>query len=118
MAGLAGHAETGPGGGEGVGGEIEVLFQIGRMAVGALVIPVLVAAGPVQQRSRLELFVGVEVEPSLATLVLRTRVPGEPEHLIAPVGKSDQILLQWIDAERMGDFVVVQRSVGTVGSAP
>ena len=116
MAGLTGHAETRPGGRVGICREIVVLFQIGRVAGSALVIPSLVAAGPVQQRPRLELLVRVEVEPALATLGLRSRIPGKPEHLVAAVGKSNQILLQWIDAECVCNLVVMQFSVGTVGA--
>jgi hypothetical protein len=47
----------------------------------------------VQQRARLELFIGVKVKPALAALVLWAGILGQPEHLVAAVGKSDQILL-------------------------
>src|SRR5450759_2044961 len=50
VASLAGYAEIGPRRRVCVCRQIVVLFEIGRMTIGALVIPCMVAAGPVQQR--------------------------------------------------------------------
>src|SRR5450759_2683866 len=86
------------------------------MAIRALVVPSLVAASPMQQRPRLEFLVRVKVKPTLATLGFRSRIPGKPKHLVAAVGKSNQILLQRIDAERVGNLVIMQFSLGTVGA--
>ena len=86
------------------------------MAVGAHVVPGLVAPGPVQPIAGRQPLVRIEVEPALAALLLRAAVPGDAERLIAAAGQGDQILLQRIDAERVGDRVVVQRPVGAVGA--
>ena len=56
------------------------------------------------------------MKPALATLVLWAGVPGEPEHLEAPVRKRDEVLLERVDTECIGDFVIVERPVGTVGT--
>ena len=115
VARLAGHVEVGPGGCIGVGGEVEVLLQIGGVAIGALVIPGLVAPGPVQWVAGLELLARVELEPAPTALIFRAAVPGNAERLIAPPGKGDQVLLQRIDPEGVGDLVVVESAVGARG---
>jgi len=71
VAGLAADVDVGPGGGVTVGLLVVVLAQVGRVAVGALVVPVLVDAGPVQRIAGLQLLIGIEVEPALPALVLR-----------------------------------------------
>jgi hypothetical protein len=84
------------------------------MGVGALVVPGLVAAGPVQWVAGLELLTGIELEPALTTLVFGPAVPGDPERLQPAAGKGDQVLLQRIDPERIGDRIVVQRAIRAV----
>jgi hypothetical protein len=63
-----------------------------------------------------QLLIGVEMEPALAARVLCSTVPGDAERLQAAAGERDQILLQRIDAECVGDLVVVQGGVRTVGA--
>src|SRR6266853_6342294 len=94
VTGLAGHVDVGPARRIGVGGEIVVLLQIGRMAIGALVIPGLVAAGPVQPIARRQFAVRIEVEPVLSALLFRATIPGDAERLITTPGKGNQVLLQ------------------------
>jgi hypothetical protein len=48
------------------------------------------------------------VEPALAALLFRAAVPGEPS-----AGHGDQVLLQRINPEGVGDLVIVQPAVGT-----
>ena len=107
-----GHVDIGPGGRIGVAAEVIVLLQIGRVALGALVVPGLVAPGPMQRIAGLELLAGVELEPALAALVFRAAIPGDAERLIASPGKGDQILLQRIYPEGVGDPVIVQCAIG------
>ena len=116
MARLARDVEIGPAGRIGIGGEVVVLLQIGGMATGALVVPGLVAAGPVQWVTGLDLLSWVEVEPALAALLFRPAVPGDAERLQPLTGKSDQVLLQRIDAESVGDRIVVQCAIGAAGA--
>src|SRR5271166_5651922 len=90
VARLAAHVEIGPAGPIAIGGEVVVLLQIGGMAVGALVVPGLVAAGPVQWIAGFQLLAGIEVKPALAALVFWPAVPGNAERLQPPTGKRDQ----------------------------
>ena len=87
MAGFASHVYLRPGGVEAIGCGIVVLFEICRVAVGALVVPVLIDASPVKRMSGRQLLVGVEMEPALATLVLRPRIPGNAQRLHPAIGK-------------------------------
>jgi hypothetical protein len=86
------------------------------MALGTLQRPVLIDAGPVQRIGVVNLLVGIEVEPALPAFTFRPRVPGNRQRLIAPAGESDQILLQWIDAEGVADRVVAELAVGAIGT--
>ena len=106
-----------------VGLQVIAAPQVGRVAVGAHPVPVLIDPGPVQLVVVRDLLVGIEVEPALAALLLRPRVPGEAQRLEAPAREGDQILLQRVDAERVVDLVVVQLrrpgpSVSTKKSSP
>ena len=114
MTGLARHIHVGPGGCVGVGRQVVVLLQVGGVAVGAHVVPGLVAPGPVQPIAGGQPLVGIEMEPALAALLLRAAVPRDAERLKAPAWHGNQVLLQRIDAERIGDLVIMQRAVGAV----
>jgi hypothetical protein len=48
--------------------------------------------------------VGIEVEPSLAPGGGGAAIPGNAQSLITTAGKSDQMLLQRVHAEGMGDI--------------
>ena len=95
-----------------------VLLQVGRVAPGALVIPVLVDASPVQRIAGPKLPVWIEMIPALAALGRRPRVPGDSQSLEAAVRQGDQILLQRRDAKRIGDFEIRQLAVRAVGEDP
>jgi len=111
VAGLATDIHVGPGGGVSIGRQVEVLAQIGRVAERALVVPGLVASGPMQGIAGSDRLAGVEREPALPTLLLRAGIPGDAERLIAAAGEADQVLLQGRDTECVGDRVGVQRAV-------
>src|SRR5574341_1946548 len=85
------------------------------MALGAHEIPILQTAGPMQNITRIDLLVGIKMKPTLAAHRLRPRVPTDVQRLIAPVRKSDEILLQRVIAERVSHFVFVQLAVGAIG---
>ena len=55
---------------------------------------------------------GIEVEPALTALLFRPAIPGDAERLQPPAWKRDQVLLQRIDPEGVGDRIVLQRTVG------
>src|SRR5262249_43796618 len=115
VAGLAADADLRPGGGEAVGRRIVIFARAGRMALGAHEVPVLIQPGPVQHVVVLDLLVGIEVEPALPALLLRSRVPGDRERLQPAVGERDQILLQRVDPEGVFDLEGRGLAVGTVG---
>ena len=45
----------------------------------------------------------IQMIPTLAALLLATRVPDYAQHLLSPVGEIDKILLQGVDAEGIAD---------------
>src|SRR3954447_3952953 len=85
------------------------------MAGGALIVPGLVASGPVQSVAGMKLLSRIQVEPALAALFLWPRIPGDAERLQASSRQADQVLLQRIDAECVGHIVVVRLTVGSLG---
>ena len=93
MAGLTGNVPIAPGAGIAVCGEVVALLEIRRVAVGALVIPGLIAPRPVQAVSGPQFLVGVEMEPALPALLLWAAVPGDTKRLESPAGHRDQVLL-------------------------
>ena len=116
VAGLAADADLAPPGRVNVPGRVVVLLQIGRMAPGALVIPVLIDARPMQGVARRELAAGVKIEPSLAALLFGPRIPGDPEGLQPPARQFDQILLERIKPESEFDLEIGELAVRPVGS--
>ena len=83
VAGLATDIHIGECRRIGVGSQVEVLAHVGRMTVGAHVVPGLVAAGPVQRVAGGQFLIGVEMVPAVPALILGTAVPGDAERLIA-----------------------------------
>ena len=63
----------------------------------------------------LDLFVGIEVEPSLPALLLRPGIPGQRQRLQAAVGELHKILLQWVDPEGVFDFERGEIAVWPIG---
>ena len=92
VAGLAADVDVGSGGVVVLGLLVVLLAQVGGMAIGALVVPDLVDAGPVQRLAGFQLAVGVEGEPALAALRGGPAVPGDAQGLQAAAGKADQVL--------------------------
>ena len=86
------------------------------MAFGTLQRPVLVAPGPVQRIRVVDLLARLQMEPALAALILRPRIPGDRQRLVTSAGEGDQVLLQRVDAEGVGDLVVGELAVGAVGA--
>ena len=116
VAGLAGDVELRPGRRVGVRRRGIALLHVGRVALGAHEVPVLVGARPVQRVAEGNLLLRVEVEPALPSLLRRPGVPADVQRLVPPAGERDEVLLQRIDAEGVGDRVFVELSVGAVGS--
>ncbi len=114
VAGLARDVDLVPLRIEGAGLRVEVLAQVGRVALGALEVPVLLHAGPVQRIAGLDVLAGIEVEPALAALRLRARIPRNAQGLQAPAGQLDQVLLQRAHAERVFDLVIGELAVRPV----
>jgi hypothetical protein len=88
----------GPGGAIAVGGVVVALAVGGGVALAAHQVPVLVAAAPVQAAAGGVGALGVEREPGLAL-----GIPSDGEGLQAAARLRQQYLLQWPDAEGVGD---------------
>ena len=115
MTRLAVDVHIGPAGRVAIGSKIIVLLQIGGMAARALIVPSLVASGPMEAIASAQDLGGVKGKPALTALCLRTAVPGDAERLIAATRKGDQILLKRKDAEGVGDFIIMRRAVRPLG---
>src|SRR5262249_8746299 len=115
MAGLAADADLCPGAGEAVIRRVVILAHAGRVAPGAHEVPVLGQLGPMQNIVVLDLLVGIEMEPALATLLLRAGVPGDREGLQPAVREFDEILLQRVDAEGVFHLERSELAVRAIG---
>src|SRR5258708_29955413 len=62
-----------------------------------------------------DLFFRVEVEPALSAFLEGPRVPADGQGLVAAAGERDQVLLKGVHPEGVGDLVLVQRTIGSVG---
>src|ERR1700693_800869 len=114
VAGLTCDVDLGVSGGVGAGAQIVILARVGRMAVSTHVIPSLIDTGPVQWIRRRDFLAWIEKEPVLSAPLPRATVPSNSECLQASVRHCNQILLQWRDAQRVLDFVIVNSAVRTV----
>ena len=110
VARLAAHVWLFPVGVEAVGLRVVALLVAGGVAGDAHRVASLVAAGPVHHVAGRCLLVRIEVEPALLLCV-----PGNRQRLQAAAGDRDQVLLQGVDAERVGDLEVGQFAVRPVG---
>ena len=98
MTGFAGHIDFAPGRIEAVGLERVILLQVCGVTLGAHVIPVLLAPGPVQHVGMRYFLVGIKVIPTLIDYI-----PGDRQRLQSPIAEADQVLLKWRHAEGVGD---------------
>jgi hypothetical protein len=128
VARLTGHVQITPGRREALGVGVVALAQTRRVAGRAHVVPVLGRPGPVQLVGVRDRLVGVEVVPALATGRFGPRVPRDAEYLEStrpvPIGREggsrcvvdpQQVLLQGVEAERIGDLVLANPAVRSVG---
>ena len=58
----------------------------------------------------------VELEPALTTVFPLAAVPGDTQRLKPAAGEADQVLLQGIDPESVGNLIVVRFSVSAFRS--
>jgi hypothetical protein len=85
------------------------------MTFGAHEIPILIEFRPAQNVVVPNVFVRIEMEPTLAALVFRSAVPCDRQSLQPSVRKFDKILLKRIHAERVFHLIGGQFSVMPVG---
>ena len=116
VAFLAGHRELRPGSGVAVRGEVVSLPEVRRVALGALEVPRLLPARPVKRVRRPERLVGIEVKPALTALGPGPRVPGQAQRLEPTARERDEVLLEGIDAEGIGDLELTGLAVRPVGA--
>ena len=86
------------------------------MTFRTLVIPVLRRVRPVQHIAMIDLLARIQVEPPLAALLLRARIPGDAERLQSPIGEWNQILLQRLDTECVGHLEIRELAVRAIGA--
>src|SRR5271166_6734870 len=94
VAGFAGDIDLRPRRRVAVLGKVVILAQIGGVAIGAHVVPGLVAPRPMQRIGTCYLLAGIEMEPALAVVLLVSRIPSQNESLHSTIRKRDKILLQ------------------------
>ena len=111
VAGLAAHVQFRKFCIERAGLCLVVLLQVGAVAFGAAGVPVLVGAGPVQRVLVIDLLVRVQVIPALPALGGGARIPGDTQGLQPTAGQRQQVLLQRIYTEHIGDFEVLQLAI-------
>ena len=76
-------------------------------------VPVVVGRRPVQRVARRDPLVRLQMKPALPSVLCGTRVPRHGERLIPAAGERNEVLLQRMGAERVGDFVIVKIPIGT-----
>src|SRR4029453_13661123 len=111
MARLAGDIEFRPRRLIPVAVQSVILPEIGGVALGALIIPGLVEARPVERIAGYQPLLRIEGEPAPPPRLLRPAIPGDAQRLVAPAGKRDEILLERCYTKGVGDFVVVELPV-------
>ena len=115
VAPLAADVDLRPGRRVGVAGGIVSLVEVGRVALGALEIPGLLPAGPVQRVRVRDRLVRVEVKPALPAVRRGPAVPRERQCLEPPARKLDEVLLQRLDAKDVSDREVPEVAVLVIG---
>ena len=103
VAGFAADADPGKRRRVRVCRQVVVLVQIRRVALRAHAVPVEESPGPVEGIVTVDRFPGIQGKPALSADGGRTGIPGDGEGLPASVGEFDQVLLQWLDTESVGD---------------
>ena len=112
---LAGHGELRPGRRVAVRGDVVPLPEVGRVALGALEVPGLLAAGPVERVRGPERHAGIQVEPALPPVRAGPGVPRQAERLEPAVREPNEVLLERIGPEGVGDLELGRLPVRPVG---
>src|SRR5262249_9614611 len=105
VACFAAHADLGEPGVVAIRRGVVVSAQVGRVAVRAVLVPVVGRRRPVELVARSDALVGVQVKPASAASLLRARIERESKRLQMAVPDVDQILLQRLDPEGVLHFV-------------
>ena len=115
VAAFASHVDLEPGCVERVGIGAIVFVEVGRVTLRAHEIPVLLPARPVQRIGGVDFIVGVDMKPALPTLLDRTHIPGKWQRLDLAAGKLNHVLLQWLNAEGIGNGEFPEFTVRIIG---
>jgi len=116
MAGFASDIYLRPAGIKTPAGGIGMLLQSGGMTFGAHAIPIHCRSCPVQGISMVDFLIRIEMEPALSALCLCAAIPGNRQCLQATIGEGDQVLLQRIMTEGVGDWKFSLFSIGTISA--
>ena len=118
VAGLTRDIDLTPCGLEAIGRRVVVLAQIGRVAIRAHEVPVLLAPCPVQLVAVPDVLAGIEMQPALTAGGPLAGIPRDRQRLHAAARLFDQVLLQRVDAERVLDLEVGKCAVGAIRADP
>ncbi len=111
MTGLAGDVDLGPAGPVSMGGGVEAGLHIGRVTVRTHRPPASGETGPVEEITRWDRRLRVQMEPPLAAPCGGSAVPGHRQRLQPAVCGRHEVLLQGRDTEGVGHLEVAGRAV-------
>jgi len=95
---------------------IGVVFpQVGGVALGTHVVPVLGDMGPVKDIIGRNMLILVDMIPALSAHPGRTGVPADGEALVPSPGECNKVLLQGPDSKNIGDLVVEHLAIRSFG---
>lgn len=99
--------------------DLVVVFpDVRGVTIGTHEVPVLIDSGPMKRIFAGYFLCWIEKKPTAATLIARTAIPRDAQSLELASWHLNQVLLERIDAKCEFDFVIMERTVGTICSYP
>jgi hypothetical protein len=92
-----------------------VFSQVGGVALGTHVIPVLRDPGPVKYIIRRNAFVLINMKPALPSFTGGTGIPTQGKALVPSPWKGNQVLLQWPYAKHIGNLIIGHLAIRSFG---
>ncbi len=90
-----------------------VFSQVGGVAFGTHVIPVLSNPGPVQYIPGRNGFILVNMEPALPSICCQTRIPAQRKALVPATWEFNEVLLQRPYSKHIGNLIIDHISLWT-----
>ena len=113
MACFASDIDIAPRSRKRIGARGVVFLQVGRVALGTHVIPVLISPGPMQRIVRVDALLRIQVKPTFVV-----DIPGDRQCLDSTAVQFDEVLLQRVHAKHIANAVVLQLALLTIGLYP